>query len=189
MSLGWPRVAIYVSSKFCSRYMILPGFHDDTPDAMYLDIHTLDECFSTPASKFRLNNIYTREEGGHARSVSPETAFQQVDFLYLIAGDFNPETAFQQVDLPYLIAGDFNIYNPATNPFRIFAYKEELEFTPYYDLVSQRGFRLLNTPGVYTCFPLSRSHRPRAINLAFTNPLMAPAFVAWDTRTLPSTGS
>ena len=31
-----PKVAIYVSLRFCSSHTILPGFHDDTSDAMYL---------------------------------------------------------------------------------------------------------------------------------------------------------
>ena len=165
-----PRVAIYVSLSFCARYTILPGFHDDTTNAMYLDVHTPNGCFGTRASKFRLNNIYAREKEGHARSVSPETAFQQVDF-------------------PYLVAGDFNIHNPASDPLRVFSYAEELESAPFYNLASERGFRLLNTPSVYTRFPLSGSHGPSAIDLSFTNPLMSPAFVAWDTSSLPSTGS
>ena len=55
-----PKVAIYVSLRFCTCYMILPGFHDDTTDAMYLDVYTPDGCFSTVTSKFRLNNIYAR---------------------------------------------------------------------------------------------------------------------------------
>ena len=165
-----PRVAIYVSLGFCSQYTFLPGFHDDTSDAMYLDIYTPGGCFNTSAPKFRINNIYAREDGGHARTVFPETAFQQVDF-------------------PYLVAGDFNIHNPASDPLRVFSYKEELESAPFYDLASERGFRLLNTAGVYTRFPPSGSHRPGVIDLAFSNPLMTPAFAAWDTSSLPSTGS
>ena len=133
---------------------------------MYLDIYTPDGCFGTSAPKFRLNNIYAREIGGHARSVSPEIAFQQVDF-------------------PYLVAGDFNIHNPASDPLRVFSYSEELESAPFYSLASDRGFRLLNTPGIYTPFPHSGSHRPSAIDLSFSNPLMSPAFVAWDTTSLP----
>ena len=165
-----PGVAIYVSLRFCARYTILPCFYGDTPDAMYLDVHTPNGCFGTTASKFRHNNIYALVKEGHTRSVSPETAFQQVDF-------------------PYLVAGDFNIHNPASDPLRIFSYSEELESAPFYTLASEWGFRLLNTPGVYTRFPLSGSHRPGAIDLAFSNPLMSPAFVDWDTTSLPSTGS
>ena len=137
---------------------------------MYLDIHTQEGCFGTAASKFRLNNVYAREAGGHARSVSRETAFQQVDF-------------------PFLVAGDSNIHNPALDPLRVFSYSDELESAPFYNLASDRCFRLLNTPGIYTRFPLSESHRPSAIDLSFSNPLMSTAFVAWDTTSRPSTGS
>ena len=169
-SAPWPRVAIYVFLSFCSQYTILPGLHDDTSDAIYLVIYTPEGCFNTSALKFRINNIYAREDGSHARTLSPETAFQQVDF-------------------PYLVGGDFNIHNPALEPLRVFSYAEELESAPFYDLALERGFRLLNTPGVYTRFPLSGSHRPGVIDLAFSNPLMSPAFEAWDTSSLPSTGS
>ena len=129
-------MVIYISLSFCSQYTILPSFHDDTPDAIYLDIYTPEGCFNTSAPKFSISNIYAREVGGHARTVSPEIAFQQVDF-------------------PYLVAGDFNIHNPASNPLRVFSYTEELESAPFYNLASEPGFRLLNTPGVYTRFPLS----------------------------------
>ena len=165
-----PRVAIYVSLNFCSKYTILPGFHDDTLDAMFLDVYTPNGCFGTPAPKFRINNVYAREGVGHARTVSPQTALQQVDF-------------------PLLVAGDFNIHNPASNLLQVFSYKEELESAPFFDLASERGFRLLNTPGVYTRFPLAGSNRPGVIDLAFANPLMSPAFEAWDSSLLPSTGS
>ena len=165
-----PGVAIYVSSRFCTQHTVSSGFYEHTADAMFIDIHTPNGCFGTTAPKFRLNNIYARAREGHARSVSPGTAFQQVDF-------------------PYLVAGDFNIHNPATDPLRIFSYSEELESAPFYSMASDRGFRLLNTPGIYTRFPLSGSHRPGAIDLAFANPHMSAAFEGWDTTTLPSTGS
>ena len=137
---------------------------------MYLDIYTPEGCFNTSAPKFRINNIYARMDKGHACTVSPETAFQQVDF-------------------PYLGGGDFNIPNPASDPLRVFSYTEELESAPFYDLASEAGIKLQNTPGVYTRFSLSGSHRPRAIDLAFTNPLISSDFEAWDTSFLPSTGT
>ena len=33
-----PKVAIYVSLRFCTCYTILPGFPDETTDVMYLDV-------------------------------------------------------------------------------------------------------------------------------------------------------
>ena len=51
------------------------------------------------------------------------------------------------------------------------------------------AYSLLNTPGVYTRFPLSGTFRPSAIDLSFANPLIRPAFLSWDATSLPSTGS
>ena len=107
-----PKVAIYVSTDFCCRYAILPGFFDATQDAMFLDIHTPTGCFGTKAPKFRISNIYAQEGPNHSRSVPPEVAFQQLNF-------------------PYLVAGDFNIHNPATDPLCIFSYTEELASPPF----------------------------------------------------------
>lgn len=163
-------MAIYVSTGFCSRYAVLPGFEGTTQDAMHLDVHIPARCFGTSAPKFRISNIYAREGPNQSQSVSPEVAFHQLDF-------------------PYLVPGDFNIHNPMTDPFRVFSYSEELASASLHNLASDRGFRLLNTPGVYTRFRLSGSHRPGAIDLAFANQQMSPAFSAWDASTLPSTGS
>jgi len=51
------------------------------------------------------------------------------------------------------------------------------------------GYTLLNTPGIYTRFPFTGTHRPSAIDLAFANPHIISAFHSWDASTLPSTGS
>ena len=59
---------------------------------------------------------------------------------------------------------------------------------PYFSLASERGFSLLNQPGVYTYFPFTHSSRPPVLDQAFSNSLLAPAFTRWDTP-LPSTGS
>ena len=72
---------------------------------------------------------------------------------------------------------------------QVFSYCEELASAPFHDLASDLGFRLLNTQGVYTRFPLSGSQRPGVIDLAFTNPQMSSTFLAWDALTLPPMGS
>lgn len=168
--LPWPKVATYVSIDFCSRYALLPGFYDVTQDAMHLDIHTPAGCFGISASKFRVSNIYTCVGPNHSRSVKPEVAFQQLDF-------------------PYIVAGDFNSHSPTTDPSRVFSYSEELASTPFHSRASDLCFRLLNTPGAYTRYPLSGTHGPGVIDMSFANPHMSPAFSAWDASTLPSTGS
>ena len=87
------------------------------------------------------------------------------------------------------MAGDFNIHNAATDPTRLLSSKEEKESAPYFDRVSDLGFTLLNTPGVYIRFPFSGTHRPGTIDLAFANPHMFSAFCSRDASSLPSTGS
>ena len=87
-----------------------------------------------------------------------------------------------------MVAGDFNVHNPATNPSQVFSYSEELASASFHDQASDLDFRLLNTLGVYTCFPLSGSQSLGVIDLAFTNSQMSFAFSAWDASTLPSTG-
>ena len=115
-----PKVAIHVSIDFCSRYAVLPGFHDITQDTMHLDIHHPAGYFRTSALKFRISNIHARQGPNHSPSVPPEVAFSQLD-------------------LPYLVAGDFNIHNPSTDPSRIFSYSEDLATPPFHTRASDLG--------------------------------------------------
>ena len=66
---------------------------------------------------------------------------------------------------------------------------QEKASTPYFNRATDLAYSLLNTPGVYTRFPLSGSSRPSDIDLVFANPLIRPAFRSWDATTLPSTRS
>ena len=101
----------------------------------------------------------------------------------------DPPDPLPDVDFPCLVAGDFNIHNHAADPLWIISRCEEKASTPYFDRATDLAYSLLNTPGVYTRFPLSGSFRPSAIDLAFANPLIRPAFLSWDATSLPSTGS
>ena len=102
---------------------------------------------------------------------------------------FPPSRPFWDLEYPYLVAGDFNIHNAATDPSRLLSAEEESESAPYFDRARELGFTLLNTPGVYTRFPFTGSHRPSVIDLAFANPHMFHSFRSWDASSLPSTGS
>ena len=66
---------------------------------------------------------------------------------------------------------------------------EEIASTAYFDRATNLAYSLLNTPRVYTRFPLSGSFRPSLIDLGFANPLIRPAFLSWDATSLRSTGS
>jgi len=165
-----PRVACYVSQNFLQKFAVLPSFPSETDDFTALDVFTPRGCFGSDYPRFRIGNVYARPLPPNPHSVSPETAVQDLEY-------------------PYLVAGDFNIHNTATDPSRLLSAQEESESAPYFSLATDLGFTLLNTPGIYTRFPFTGTHRPSAIDLAFVNPRMFPAFRSWDAASLPSTGS
>ena len=156
-----PAVAFYVSLSFLSFYTVLPVAAAHSEEVLHLDIYTPKGCFGTNSPKFRLTNVYSRSLPGSTKSVDPPDALPDVDF-------------------PCLVAGDFNIHNHAADPLRIISHSEEKASTPYFDRATDFAYSLLNTPGVYTRFPLSGLFRPSAIDLAFANPLIRPAFLSWD---------
>jgi len=82
--------------------------------------------------------------------------------------------------------GDLNINNPLADPLRSFSSQEVSSSAPYFELAALGGFALLNSPGVYTRFPLSVKAHPSVIDLDFSNPLLLPFMKAWETS-LPST--
>jgi len=134
---------------------------------MMLDVSTPQGCFGTKFARFAIGNAYARPLPRFPHSVSPESALLSLDH-------------------PYLVAGDFNIHRAATDRSRLLSSKEEKESAPYFDRASDLGCTLLSTPGIYTRFPFSVTHRPTAIDLAFANPHMFSAFRSGDASSLPS---
>ena len=169
-SVPRPKVAIYASLSFLSLYTSLPEFSPTTDDVMHLDVYTPLGCFSTNAPKFRFMNLYSRILDVMTKSVPPKDALPDLDF-------------------PCLVAGDFNIHIQAADPLRVIFLSEESASAPYFACATDLAYTLLNNPGVYTWFPLEGQYRPRVINLAFASPLLFPAFVSWDSSSIPSTGS
>ena len=163
-------VAFYVSLRFLSFYTVLPVGSSSSAHVFHLDVYTPTGCFGTGSTKFRLTNVYSRSLPGSTKLVDPSDAL--------------PNVAHH-----CLAAGDFNLHNHAADPLRVISHSEEKASTPYFHRATDLAYSLLNTPGVYTRFPLSGSFRPSAINLAFANPLIRPAFRSWDAAALPSTRS
>ena len=89
---------------------------------------------------------------------------------------------------PTLVVGDFSIHHPLSHPLSFHSQAELHPFFPYFSRTTDLGYNLLNTPGVYTHFPLSVTGRPSVLDLAFASPILAPFFKSWDTP-LCSTGS
>ena len=165
-----PAVAFYVSLSFLSFYTILAVASQCSVEVLHLNVYTPKGGFSTSSPEFRLTNVYSRSLPGSTKSVDPSVALPDVDF-------------------PCLAAGDFNIHNHAADPLRVISRSEEKASTPYFDRPSELAYSLLNTPGVYTRFPLSGTCRPSVIDLAFANSLIHLAFLSWDASSIPSTGS
>jgi len=168
--VGRPRVACYVSLDFMRRFAVLPSFPPETDYFMTLDLATPRGCFGSDSSHFTIGNAYARPLPPFPHSVSPKSSLLDLDH-------------------PYLVAGDFKIHNAATDPSRLLSSKKKKQSAPYFDRATDLDFILLNTPGVYTRFPFSDTHRPSTIHLAFANPQLFSAFRSWDASSLPSTGS
>jgi len=109
-----PRVACYVFLNVLRSFAVLPFFPPETDDFMVLDVSTPQGCFGTNFARFRVANAYARPLSPHPHSVSPESAFRDLDH-------------------PYLVASDFNIQNAATDPSRLLSTNEESESAPYFD--------------------------------------------------------
>jgi len=159
-----------VSQNLLQKFGVLPSFPSETDDFMALEVFTPRGCFGSDYPRFGIGDAYARPLPPNPHSVSPETALQDLEYQYLVAGDFN-------------------IHNTATDHSRLLSAKEENDSAPHFSLATDLGFTLLNTPGIYTRFPFTGTHRPSAIDLAFVNPRMFPAFRSSDAASLPSTGS
>jgi len=126
-----PRVACYVSLNFLQKFAVLQFFPPETDDFMALDVFTPQGCFGSNSPRFRIGNAYARPLPPNPHSVAPETALRDLEY-------------------PYLVAGDFNIHNAATDPSRLLSAREESESAPYFGLATDLGLTLLNPRHLYT---------------------------------------
>jgi len=137
---------------------------------MALDLFTPDGFFNPSTTGFTIINSYsTKGRSNNTRSVPPNIIF--------------PASP-----LPTLTLGDRNIHHPTADPLRTFKDDVIATSTPYFDMATDLGFTLLNTPGVFTRFSMSLIGRPGVLDLAFACPLLAQYFTDWSDP-LPSTGS
>jgi len=137
---------------------------------MALDLFTSNGFFNPSTTGFTIINSYsTKGRSNNTRSVPPDIMF--------------PSSP-----LPTLTLGDLNIHHLTADPVRTFKEDEIATAAPYFDRVTDLGFSLLNTPGVFTRFSMSLIGRPGVLDLACACPLLSPYFSEWS-DTLPSTGS
>jgi len=126
-----PRVACYLSQKVLQEFGVLLFFPPETDKLIALDVFSRRGGFDSKFTHFRIGNSYGRPVAPAANSVSPKSSLLDLEY-------------------PYLVAGDFNIYNSATDPCMLMSSKEQGESAPYFDRATDLGFTLLNTPGIYT---------------------------------------
>src|SRR6266852_1064031 len=98
------------------------------------------------------------------------------------------EEIFLLSTLPTIVLGDFNLHSPLAEPLRHFSHPEIHLSTPIFDLASDQGYVLLNTPGIHTYFPHARRFRSSTLDLAFTNLAFAQYHTSWNNNS-PPTGS
>jgi len=165
-----PRVACYISQKSREEFAVLQFLPPETHDFMALDIFTPRGCFGTNFPRFTIRNAHAGPRCPSHHSVDPEWSLLDLEYLYLVAGDFN-------------------IHNAATDPSRLLPSKGESQSAPYFERASDLGFTLLYVPGVYTWFPCTGTHRPSTIDLAFANTHIFPVLRTWDPSSLLPTGS
>jgi len=163
-----PQVAFYAFRSLIAMARITPIFTSSSYHAtVEISAHSL---FGIKAEKFHIVNCYS-VWGSTAteRTVSPTLPL--------------PSTVF-----PTLVVGDFNIHHPSADRIRRHNSSELKASFLYFSMAAEHGYTLLNTPGVYTRFPLPGSSRPSHLDRAFASTSLVPFFQDWSTD-LPSTGS
>ena len=119
----------------------------------------------TPAQKtLRILNVYNPPRA----AASQATRFHLTDIFPAEA----PAT---------LVVGDHNLHHYALDLTRSVS-------DSFFSMANQRDYSLLNTPRIYTRFPLSGAGRLAVLDLAFASSSLTPFLVVWDTL-YESTGS
>jgi endonuclease/exonuclease/phosphatase family metal-dependent hydrolase len=88
--------------------------------------------------------------------------------------------------LPTIVLGDFNLHWPLAVPLHHFHHSEIRLSEPFFDLAADRGYELINTPGIHTYFPHAQRFRPSTLDLAFTNPILSSYHTTWNNNALSS---
>ena len=170
LSLGRPRVATYVDSAV-ARVLSVSSLPAVSPLLMEVGLAATSGICIPSQKALRVINVY-----------NPPRAAAST------ARRFDPSDIFPLGTTPTFVAGDFNIHHYTADPVRAVSRKEYLASEPFFSMADTRGFSLLNTPGVYTRFPLSGIGRPSVLDLAFASASLVPFLARWDTP-YESTGS
>ena len=163
LSLGRPRVATYVDSAV-ARGLTVASTPSPSPLLMEVTLSSPSGICTSAQTSLRVVNVYNPPRG--AASLVPR---------------FTPSDIFSPCTVATLVAGDFNLHHYTTDPSRAVSRRDYLASEPFFFMADLRGYSLLNTPGVYTRFPLSGAGRPSVLDLAFASSSLAPFHAGWDT--------
>ena len=130
-----PRVAFYVSSVTLQEATVLPVFTDRS-DVASLELHS-PNLFGQGAGTLSIINCYS--------------VWGDRESLHTVA----PQHALPTPTHPTLVVGDFNIHQPLSDPLRVHSQAELHALFLYFLRAADLSYNMLNTPGVYTRFPLS----------------------------------
>ena len=170
LSLGHARVATYVESSV-ARGLAVSSAPATSPLMMKVVLSSHSGICVPPQKTLRIINIYN----------PPRNAAST-------AQHFTPSDIFPPGAAATLVTRDFNLHHYSTDPSRVVSQTELLTADPFFSMADLWGFSLLNTPGVYTRFPLSGVGRPSVLDLAFASCSLSPFLTGWDTP-YESTGS
>ena len=167
---GKPRVATYVLSSIDKFFCVFSATMTRS-DVLEVMVAADNPLFSTAIRSFRLVNVYRHPRGSS-----------------LPGAPLTPDNIFSPSPVATLVAGDFNLHHPSSDPSRTISDRDFCESEPFFSLAAERGFSLLNTPGVYTRFPFNLETRPAVLDLAFASSGLMPFISSWSTP-FSSTGS
>jgi len=160
-------MAIYISCSLDLHLLCTTVFHG-TSEMLSIDVFSPEGLFRSPNRSLRITSVY---------------------LLYTSHPPYcsiTPDLVFSLLHYPHLIVGYFNLHHPLLDPLCSLSDRESTLSARYVDITLATPYHLLNTPGVYTCFPFDTFMRPLVLDMAFANSPLSPFVSSWDTP-LPST--
>jgi len=165
---GKPGMAIYIAHSLNLHLSCTTVFHN-TLEMISVEAFSPEGQLRCPHRSLSITSVYLLTTNSPPyRSISTNNVFSYLPY-------------------PHLIIGDFNLLHPMADPLRTLSDREYTLSARYLDAAFNTLYHLLNTPGVYTCFPFDTISRPLVLGLAFANSSLSPFVSSWDTP-FPTTG-
>jgi hypothetical protein len=149
-----PKVATYISNKLLKSSSYITN-HSRSPNTLSITLYVKD-------NPIQIYNVYNTPWNSSALSAQE---------MFILS------------TLPTLVKGDFNLHSPSADPLKHFSHEELRLSNPMFDIAYDRGYSLLNTPGIHTYFPHDHTKRPSTLDLTFTNIPFFKYHTSWNNDT------